>query len=329
MGRFSLTSHFYMVNERQVAPMKSQILDILRTEKGIASGEALSDRLGITRVSIWKHIRKLQTCGYAIEATSTGYRLCSEPDIPYPWEFPNLGAHIHYFDELPSTMDTAREKARKGCPEFTVVVAGAQVRGRGRLDRTWVSARGGLYFTVVVRPPIPPALSARANFAASLTLVKNLREMFEVPATVKWPNDILVDGKKISGMLSEMEAEADRVAYINIGIGLNLNNDPTPDEPSATSLALLLGREVSKIAILDRFIADFQMLMQPAPPNDVISQWKQYTSTLNRAVRVVTYNNVTEGTAVDVDNDGALLIRLADGSIRRVVYGDCFHEKNP
>ena len=308
--------------------MKSRILGILRTKKGVASGEALSERLGITRVSIWKHIRKLQACGYAIEATSTGYRLRGEPDIPYPWEFPDIGANIHYYDELPSTMDTARQKARKGCPEFTIVVAGTQVRGRGRLDRTWVSSPGGLYFTVVCRPPIPPTLSARASFAASLTLVKNLREMFDVPATVKWPNDILVDGKKISGMLSEMEAEADRVGFINIGIGLNLNNDPTPDEPSATSLALLLGREVSIIAILEQFIKNFKQLVNPEPPEDVIAQWKQYTSTLNRTVRVVTYNNVTEGTAVDVDIDGALLIRVADGSIHRVVYGDCFYKDN-
>ena len=165
--------------------MKSRILEILRAEQDVASGTSLSENLGISRVSIWKHIKKLQECGYTITATPNGYRLTDEPDVPYPWEFSETDAHIHYYDELPSTMNTAREKARKGCPDFTVIVAGKQKKGRGRLNRTWVSADGGLYFTVVVRPLIPPFLSAKANFSASLILVKTLRDMFEVPATVK------------------------------------------------------------------------------------------------------------------------------------------------
>ena len=315
-----------MVNDAEKVSMKGRILGILRSEKGIVSGEALSGRLGISRVSVWKHIRKLQDCGYRIKAAPTGYRLIGDPDIPYPWEFPGREAQIHYFEQVSSTMDIARDRARKGCAAFTVIVAGRQTKGRGRLDRTWISTNGGLYFTVVVRPPMPPALSARVNFAASLTLVQLLRDMFEIHATVKWPNDILVDGRKLSGMLSEMEAEADRVAFINIGIGLNVNNDPTADEPAAVSLATLMGRQVSKKAILSRYISDFEELMRQTPLDTVISRWKGYTSTLNRTVRVVTFNETTQGTAVDVDDDGALLIQLADGSIRRVVYGDCFHD---
>ena len=305
--------------------MKRQILNILRTQKGVVSGEMLSGQLGISRVSIWKHVRKLQESGYEITAGAGGYRLVSDPEIPYPWEFDLNQAQVHYFEQLPSTMGAAREKARKGCPEFTVVVAGRQTRGRGRLDRTWVSADGGLFFTLVVRPPMPPALSARVNFAASLTLARTLREMFTVPATVKWPNDILVDGRKISGMLSEMEAEADRVTYINIGIGLNANNDPTPEEPAATSLINLLGQPVSRKAILAKFIEAFRRQMHQIPLDHVISQWKRYTSTLDRPVRIATYRDVTEGRAVDVDDDGALIVRLDDGTRQRVVYGDCFY----
>jgi len=305
--------------------MKGRIIEILRSKKAVVSGETLSAALGISRVSIWKHIRKLQELGYGIDASSTGYKMKSEPDIPYPWEFPAGEIDVEYFDQVPSTMEIARDRARDGCRDFTVIVAGRQSRGRGRLDRTWVSTDGGLYFTVVVRPPMPPFLSARLNFAASLTLVRVLREMFDVSATVKWPNDILVAGRKLSGMLSEMEAEADRLSYINIGIGLNVNNDPTPEEPAATSLAILLGRQVSKKAILSRFLTDFKALMRQHPLDGIISEWKQYTSTLNRLVQVVTFHEKVEGTATDVDGDGALILRMPDGSTRRIVYGDCFY----
>ncbi len=305
--------------------MKGQILNILRAQQDTLSGEAISRKLGISRVSIWKHIRKLQECGYGIEATPKGYRFVDDPDVPYPWEFEGEVASVHYFEKAGSTMEIAREKARNGCPDFTVIVAGRQSRGRGRLDRTWLSAAGGLYFTLVLRPLIPPALSPLVNFGASLTLARILREMFGIQADVKWPNDILVGNRKLSGMLSEMEAEADRVAYVNIGIGLNVNNDAATEEQRAVSLAQLMGKTVKKKEILERFLKEFRTFMQELPLDRVISEWKQFTSTLNRSVRVVTYKDTTQGFAEDVDDDGALIVRLDDGSTRKVVYGDCFY----
>ena len=305
--------------------MKAQILKLLRSQNTIVSGVELSTALGISRVSVWKHIHKLQECGYDIMSSPNGYRLIDSPDIPFPWEFADRGVNILYYPELSSTMDTAKDLARKNCPEFTVVVAGRQTRGRGRLKRQWLSDDGGLYFTMVLRPDIPVLLSSRVNFLASLTLARVLRELFQIDAAVKWPNDILVAGRKISGMLSELEAETDRVLFINIGMGINVNNDPSVVEPGASSLKKITGREISKKMLLARFLAEFEKRLKKVELENVISEWKKYTVTLNRQVKIVTHREVSEGIAVDVEQDGALVLELADGTRKKIVYGDCFH----
>jgi BirA family biotin operon repressor/biotin-[acetyl-CoA-carboxylase] ligase len=153
-----------------------------------------------------------------------------------------------------------------------------------------------------------------------------LHDVFGIDARVKWPNDILVDERKIAGMLSELEAEADRVAFINIGIGINVNNDPSTIAPEVTSLKRLLGRAVSKKDLLSRYLDAFEQRMQTTAFDGIIAEWKKYTVTLNREVRVVTTHEVFEGKAVDVDDTGALILQCADGSLKKILYGDCFHE---
>jgi len=164
------------------------------------------------------------------------------------------------------------------------------------------------------------------NFLASLTLARVLRELFQIDAAVKWPNDILVDGHKISGMLSELEAETDRVLFISIGMGINVNNDPSGVEPGASSLKKITGREISKKILLARFLAEFEERIKRAEFENVISEWKRYSITLNRQVKIVTHKEVSEGLAVDVEQDGALVLELADGTRKKIVYGDCFHQ---
>ena len=304
--------------------MKAQILDILRSQNDVVSGEALSAALGVSRVSVWKHIRKLQELGYEIRSTSGGYRLISGPDILFPWEYQGRTANILYFPEVASTMDTARDLARRNCPDFTVVIAGRQTRGRGRLTRHWLSDDGGLYFTMVMRPQIPVQLSFRMNFLASLTLARIIRQMFQIDAMVKWPNDILVAERKISGMLSELEAEADRVFFINIGMGINVNNDPSGTEPGASSLKKIAGRELSKKDLLARFLEEFSYRARSADLDNVVTEWKKYAVTLGRRVRIVTQREQSEGTAVDVDENGALVLELENGDRKKIIYGDCF-----
>jgi BirA family biotin operon repressor/biotin-[acetyl-CoA-carboxylase] ligase len=304
--------------------MKSQILKLLRESGDVISGNALCARLGTSRVAVWKHIQKLQEMGYDIESGARGYRLRSSPDSLHPWEFEGREERVVYVPETPSTMDLAKDLARKGCPAFTSVVAGRQTQGRGRLRRAWSSEEGGLYFTVVLRPRIPVLWSSRVNFLASLTLADILQEVYGVDAGLKWPNDILVQGCKLCGLLAEMESEGDQVNFINIGIGLNVNNDPPAVMPSAVSLKGLLGRTVQRREILSRFLDELERRIDAEPWETVIAAWKARSVTLNRSVRIVTAKDDIRGLAVDVDENGALLLRQPDGSIRTVIHGDCF-----
>lgn len=304
---------------------KEIILTRLRASSHVVSGSELSRVLDISRVSVWKHIQRLRQCGYKIEATPNGYRLTADVDTAYPWEFPGREGRIHHFQQLASTMDPAREMARGGCPHFTVVVAERQNAGRGRLDRSWHSASGGLYFTVILRPQLPPALTPRLNLCASLVLAETLRDDYDVPAMLKWPNDVLVDGKKIAGILAEMEAEADRVSYVNIGIGVNVNNDPTVDEPAAVAMQQLIGRPVARKKILAAFLDRFETRIAAGNLQSLIDAWKMLAITIGRQVKIVTLQGETEGTAVDIDSNGSLILRLTDGSLQTILYGDCFH----
>ena len=323
---------FDLVLTKDWTEMKTAILNILRRSGDRVSGEQLSAELGVSRVSIWKHIRALQAAGHPIEATSKGYRLGDEGDVLSAYAIPGREGTIHYYPEVPSTMGIARDLAREGCPHLTAVVAGRQLQGRGRLDRSWASADGGLYFTVVVRPHLPVLAAFRVNFRASATLAHVLRDQFEVPASVKWPNDILVGERKLAGLLSEMETRGELVSFINIGIGINVNNDPGPEAPDAVSIRELLGRPVPRRRLLAGFLDAFEARLEADPSlSGAIEDWKARTVTIGRSVRVVTTTGVSEGTAEDVDETGALILRRPDGTAETVIYGDCFHgpDDNP
>ncbi len=305
--------------------MKSAILQMLREAEGRpVSGNAMCARLGTSRVAVWKHIRRLQETGYGIESGPRGYRLQSAPDALYPWEFPGREERIVYLPETPSTMDVARAMAREGCPAFTAVVAGRQTQGRGRMRRKWFSRAGGLYFTLVLRPRVPVPWSSRVNFLAALTLARILRERYAVDAGVKWPNDILVGGAKLCGLLSEMETEGDEVAFVNVGVGLNVNNDPPEVVPPAVSLRRLLGRVVPRREILAAFLEAMEARVESETWEGVIAEWKSFSVTLDRPVRIETSRETIEGRAVGVDENGALLVATAGGQVRTVVHGDCF-----
>ena len=305
--------------------MKSQLLNILNQNNEFISGETLSQHLGVSRVAIWKHIQKLQTCGYDIHSGPKGYRIVRSPDTPYPWEIPERESRIHFFDTAGSTMDIARELARKGCPDFTVVIAETQTSGRGRMDRSWFSPEGGLYFTLVLRPHIPTVMSPLVNFGAAFVLARTLQKFCGVEALVKWPNDVLIYGKKVSGMLSEMEAAGDQVSFVNIGIGINMNNDLPPDLPFATSIKNISGKTWSRKRFLSEFLDRLENRIHQPDLANVIEEWKSCSATLGQQVRIVSRQGVTKGKAVDVDPNGALVVRTADGTIKKIYYGDCFH----
>lgn len=300
-------------------------MTMLRESPQPLSGEEIGRQLQVSRVAIWKHIDQLKKSGIKIESTAKGYRLAATPDSPFSWLFGARAARIHYHPELDSTMNRAKELARVGCPPYTVVIADRQTEGRGRMERVWQSEEGGLYFSIVLRPSLPPKEGPLVNFAVALDLVSALEQCCGIAARVKWPNDVLVDQRKIAGILSQMESEDDQLAFINIGIGLNLNNRPEALDKPAVSALQLTGRTFNRVEVLSCFLDLFEQRMTNFSRPEVILAWKARTVTLGRRVAIATVRDTYEGLAVDVDEDGGLVLEMADGGRRTVFYGDCFH----
>ena len=287
--------------------MKKRILEMLRETSQPLSGQEISRRLEVSRVAVWKHISQLKQSGLAIESTARGYRLLTIPDTPFPWLFGPRSALIHYHPELDSTMNRAMDLARAGCPPYTVVVADRQLQGRGRMQRQWQSEEGGLYFSMVLRPTLLPRVCPVINLAVALDLVATLARCCGIAARVKWPNDVLVDGRKIAGILSQMEVEADQVAFINVGIGLNLNNRPEIADKPAVSALQLTGRRINRAEVLADFLHRFEARMAAFSRADVLQQWRERTITLGRRVAITTLRDSCEGLAVDIDDGGGLI----------------------
>jgi BirA family biotin operon repressor/biotin-[acetyl-CoA-carboxylase] ligase len=309
----------------KVNEAKKQILQALRENGEYLSGEILSSQLDISRVSIWKHIRGLKEDGYVIEASPRGYRLVSSPDLLLPYEFPGLEQRIHYFPEIGSTMDAARELAKKGAGEGTIVIAEVQSRGRGRLSREWLSPKGGIYFTLVLRPRISPAYAPRINLLASIAVAATIRKLFRLKAELKWPNDVLIAGKKVCGILAEMDAEMDVVNFVNVGIGINANTTIPQFEKAVTSLKDALGREISRKEFLSALLVEIERRLPMLMKADLLEEYKKLSATLNKDVRISSLGEEVIGQAIDIDATGALIVKGKDGSLRSVLVGDCIH----
>ena len=305
--------------------MKGQILKALREYGGYLSGEKLSNQFGTSRVSIWKHIRSLKADGYVIEASPRGYRLVSSPDLLLPYEFPGLEQGIHYFPEISSTMDAARELAKKGVGEGTIVIAEAQTRGRGRLSREWLSPEGGIYFTLVLRPKMSPAYAPRINLMASVAVAATIRKLFGLKAELKWPNDVLIEGRKVCGILAEMDAEMDVVNFVNVGIGINANTSIPQFEKTVTSLKDALGKEISRKEFLSALLMEIERQQPLLMKADLLEEWRKLSVTLNRDVRIVAPGEVIIGRAIDIDTTGALIVKERNGSLKKAMAGDCIH----
>lgn len=317
--------------------MKTRILEILRQTKDWASGETLCREMGVSRTAVWKHIRTLREEGYHIEARSNlGYRLLQAPDIPLPGEIAAglltavIGRQIEYLPELPSTNDTAQKLAREGCPEGTVVVTECQTGGKGRMGRPWFSPRGkGLWFTIVLRPPVNPAETPQVTMVAAVAVAEAVRAHTGVESGIKWPNDILVQERKLCGILVELNAEMDRVNFMVAGMGLNVNvprsEFPPEIRDTATSLQAESGRHIPRVPLLRALLKSFEdwyrlWLDEGFAP--ILSRWRELCVTLDCPVTVHTIRESYTGHAINVDETGALLVKTEDGSIERLLAGE-------
>lgn len=311
-----------------------EIIRLLRAGGGFASGQALSASLGVSRTSVWKHIKALRKMGYRIEASpSKGYRLLeARPfngvELASLLDGRVFGRELHFFETIESTNAKAFELARAGAPEGTVVIADAQTRGKGRIGRRWESPAGtNLYLSVVLRPPGPPQGAQGLTFVAAVAAAEAVRATGTRPA-VKWPNDILTGGRKTAGILLEMDSEPDRVHFVIAGIGVNLNSRrselPEYIRGTATSLLEEAGEPVDRAAFAASLLAGMERwygvyLSEGFAP--VLEAWKGYFESVGRPVKVTFFDKSVTGVCRGVAPDGALLLER-DGRVERVLSGD-------
>lgn len=333
--------------------MRERILNLLyQRKKEYVSGEELSQKVGISRTAIWKHIQALKGAGYKINSQKRlGYSLVSVPDLLLPYEIKRdlktkiLGKRIYYFKEIGSTNDCAIELARppageagKGAREGTIVIAEVQTKGKGRLGREWSSPFGGLWISIILKPKILPTQAPRMTVIAALGVAKTIRELYSLDAFIKWPNDVLIRSqisdiryqlKKVCGILTEMGAEQDTVNYVVIGIGANLNIDvkkfPIKFRKDATSLEKELGRKIDRVEFTKRMLEEtenFYLLFKKRGFAPILKEWKNLSATLGRRIKAVSGKRIIEGKAIDIDSDGALIIRTKEGKKERILAGD-------
>ncbi len=310
------------------------LLASLRAGDGPVSGEELARQLGCTRTAVWKRIAALRAEGYEIPGRPTaGYTLTATPDRLGPAELaPHLTGTwraVHWLAEVDSTQRVARELARARAGEGTVVIAETQHAGRGRLGRTWHSPPGvNLYCSLVLRPALAPAAVPQLALVAGVAVAVAVEETIGEPAGIKWPNDVLLRGRKVAGVLTEMEAEMERVHHVIVGIGVNLNapatSFPRDLRQKAGSLRSVTGRPVDRAQFTARLLAALEQQYVRYLAGGcaaVRGEWEAYSVLTGREVQVVTADGEIAGRVLGMDDDGALRVVTATGDAR-VVAGE-------
>ena len=308
--------------------MKSKILNILQNAAIPISGEIIGKELKITRVATWKHIKSLIGLGYNIKASPEGYLLLEPGDFLYPWEF-NLGKYdVIFRNTIDSTMEEAKRKIYSQEQDIhTVFISDIQTAGRGRMGRIWESQKGGLYFTVNIKKRISSGVLWRYSIAAAVAVAEVLNEQFGISASVKWPNDVFTAYGKIAGVLMDTQISGDIAEWINIGIGLNVNNNTL--EEKAVSMKKLTGRTFLRKEILNFFIHYFNDYLKVPFLNDAVAKWKIMSKTLGQRVIMQTHTGEKFlGTALDIDENGGLMVRCNGGKIKSFLHADCFYVNN-
>ncbi|MGI6776660.1 MAG: biotin--[acetyl-CoA-carboxylase] ligase [Acetivibrionales bacterium] len=326
--------------------MKGRILQKLKENApGFVSGARLSKMLGVSRTSVWKYVLELKKEGYVIESfTKKGYRLISVPDLlnlnelVYNLRTKKIGSSIQYIDLIDSTNTYAKKLALDGCPEGTVIVAGRQTNGKGRMGRNWDSAnKSGIWMSIVLRPDILPEQAQIITLAVSVAVVKAIESLFGLKCGIKWPNDVILNGKKVCGILTEMGCETDRINYIVVGIGVNVNQDEDDFavelKDKATSIKMSMIKEnmingdmdINRSELIKQVLFEMEKLYENIcrlKVREILDEWKKYSVTIGNEVKVVCRGIEYKGFAKDITEDGGLLVNCDDGASRKVLSGE-------
>lgn len=317
--------------------MANDILKYLK-EKEYVSGEVIAQKLGISRVAVWKQIQKLKDMEYKITSDQNlGYCLVSRPDLLLPQEIQRglstnyIGKEIYYFPELKSTNIIAKEKAlhrAEGIDEGTLIIAERQSAGKGRLGREWFSPAGGIWLSIILYPQLSPSYISRITLMTAVAVVKAIKVCTRIESQIKWPNDILIDEKKVCGILTEMSAELDMINWVVVGIGINVNIDirdfPKDIQENTISLKEISGKEISRVKLVQTFLQEFEKYYESLKRREfssILKEWKLYSHTLGKKIRVDIGEKIITGEVIDINESGALILKKEDGELVEIISG--------
>lgn len=303
--------------------MKEEILRLLRSADGYISGQELCNRFGVSRTAVWKAINQLKEAGYEIEAQQNkGYRLMAAPDLMTEAEIKSLmhtewvAKEVLYFDTIDSTNTKARELAEKGYPSGTLVVADKQESGKGRRGRSWVSPSGtGIFMTLMIKPDINPNNASMLTLVAALAVAKAITSVTGEEAMIKWPNDIVVNGKKVCGILTEMNAQFDYINHIVVGIGINVHNESFPEEISQMASSLMIeagGKRFHRAQIIAETMSYFEQyydtFLKTQDLSALVREYDELLVNRNKSVRVLDPKEPFDGKAMGITPKGELIV---------------------
>ena len=308
-----------------------EVLELLRKNEWI-SGEIIAGMLKISRTAVWKHIQQLKKKGYQIRAKQNqGYHLEKIPDaltteeIKHDLHSSIIGGTLHHYASTASTNDKAKTLANHGEPEGTVVIADIQTQGRGRKQRSWSSGKGGLWFSLILRPDLQLSNAMQVTMCAACAVVEAIQQQLMLKPSIKWPNDLLLGNKKICGILTEISAEMDEITYLIVGIGLNVNNElPASLKQNSTTLKNETKQIVNLSSLFIKILESFDGFYQALEKGDINSIrriWLSNSSTIGSQVKVNMENEVIEGIAIDIGNKGELIVKTTHGD-KYIVTGD-------
>lgn len=316
--------------------MKNKILRILKNSKDFVSGEKMSEEFNMTRSGIWKYINMLKEDGYNIESVPRkGYRIVSSPDLLTYEEIEEyletdfIGRNVQYFQSIDSTNKKAKEIAFHE-EEGTILIAEEQLEGKGRLGRDWISPRGkGIWMSIILKPKVEPMAVAKTTLLGAAAVHKALENM-NINSEIKWPNDILINNKKVCGILTEMNCELNMINYVVIGIGINvnLNENDIPEELKykATSIKISEGKEIDRKILVAHILNEFENLyipfMDKGDATRAINICRENSALIGKEVRIITGEEIKLGKVLDVNEDGELVVELGNGIIENVFSGE-------
>lgn len=315
---------------------KAEILRLLRECDGYVSGQELCERFFVSRTAVWKIIQQLREEGYGIEAVQNrGYRLTETPDILSASEIESrlkggwIGNTVYFAEEIDSTNTWAKRLAEDGAPHGTLAAADVQTAGRGRRGREWDTPKGtNISMTLILRPDLEPENASMLTIVMGLSVAQGLQDLAKVPASIKWPNDVVLNGRKICGILTEMSAQIDYINYVVTGTGINVNQTSVPKEleDKATSLRIETGRMFRRAeviqAILKRYAENYETFLKTKDLSVLCGSYNELLANKDREVRVLDLKAPYDGTALGINEKGELLVRRPDGTVSEVYAGE-------